>query len=181
MESIQFLNKVWIDKKRRKTETVLRVCSFLYLICDVILMMMEGIDFWPFMYGILAGMVFVVTTLERKNKGEYVEAECRVTFTVGTMGWEYPAIDFGDGKGKINVKYIVKNQDVLEASLSSALDSIRIVCRPFIEKKEWNGNTVDVDCKNGNQVCSLILYHYDIYQFKALYEKYMASKIEVLD
>lgn len=171
MEKIQFKNKIWLPASGRILDRILNISAYIYLLGNVVIMLAEKPSF-KISASALVAIVFIIWTKRNlKKKGIYIETDCIITFSDNMLIWEYPDIDFRDGRGMLYVKYLIRKEDIVSVAMSSELNSVRLKCNPTVECTNKNGKTKIINYKSKG--CILITYNYNIYDIAEKYKKYM--------
>lgn len=162
MDIIEFTNKVWIETKGRTITRVLNICGWIYVLCNIVLFIMEGISIENLIWTIAAIILIIYTRNELKIKGKYIVCDCKLTFAYNQLIWEYPQIDMQDGRGLAKIVYKMDAERINRVALSEELQSIRVECSPVVEYMNSKNKSDTLDFQKSRKKCILILYNYDI-------------------
>lgn len=181
MEEFRFINRVWISVKGKALDKALLICACIAIPLELAGMALDGIT----LSSVAMLLVFIVTAVwarkNRKRQGRYIECECVLRFRAGRLLWEYPSIDIaGNGKNQ-SIVYLLEKDRIDAIQLSSELKSIRVICRPVIERTDKNRKTTIVDYSKKNKQCALILYNHQVEKIGRLMEKYLNSTVIRMD
>lgn len=180
MKEIQFVNKVWISQKGRLLDKILKVCSCIYLLLNVVIILMEGFSVYIVCTSIIALVIILWTSKCIKNNGEYQETNCKITFLENKIIWEYPDINMPIYKGKVHIIYNIDTENIKNISISNKIQSIRIECSPVIEYIRGEHKKI-IDYRKNKKSCVLIIYNYNLDRIKELLLKYIGKTIDVVD
>lgn len=179
MESIEFINKVWIPVKGRILDRSLNICAWVCLALNVIALIMGMLSSMYIIAAISAMILIAWTSGNLKSSGEYINTDCKIIFFKNQIIWEYPSIDLHNGMGRLHARYTIDKEAIIDVAMSNQLQSVRLKCRPVVDI--INRKSKMIDYKKKHKSCILILYNYDINRIKNLYEKYLGIDVKIID
>lgn len=181
MEEFRFINRVWISVKGKALDKALLICACIAIPLELVSMAMDGITLSSSAMLLVLVIMAGWARTNRKRQGHYTECECVLRLGPGKMRWEYPSIDMTGGGKKQSIVYLVEDNRIDAIQLSMVLKSIRVICRPVIEKTDKNKKTTIVDCGKKDRQCALILYNDQAERIGSLMEKYLNHAIEKME
>ena len=178
MEKIEFTNKIWISNRSPVLEISLNIFIIIYILAQLILIWMDGLDFLSIMQFIIifAGLCMIRSKLQ--NRGFYGYTPCSLTFNNGSLLWEYPCMNV---KNKtISLSYSMFTNDIEDIALSRELSSIRLICRPKLVENDGRESKM-IDYSQSKQPCVLVLYYDDIDRMYQLFAQYLTQNITIVN
>lgn len=180
MKEISFKNKVWIAQRKLGVHKWLIILCSIYLILSSVVIIMEGVTFFRG-FSVFAAIIIVIwSKTQDKKAGEYVEADCKISFSDNCIRWEYPDITLQPGKPNSHVIYNFSSDDIKNITVSSEMGSMRVECSPVVEYIT-GGNHKTIDFRKGNKSCVLITYNYNIYELEDLFRQYTGKTAARMD
>lgn len=180
MEKLEFINKMWIPNRVRIWERFLQTLLIVYIVLQIFVYVMDGIDLRSLVLLILVVYAFFWYRKYLSRKGKYVEQFCVLRFGPGKLEWEYPHMCIEGTSRKIYVIYTILSQDIQEIALSHEMRSVKIDSKPVMVTVE-RGKEKTTDFRKQNKKCTLILYYDKIEEIKRLIEKYLSKDINIYD
>ena len=181
MESLEFINKIWVPDKPRIWERFLQVLIIIYCFLQIFIFIMDSnIDAKSCVFLILAIYAGFWISKQMKRKGKYVEAKCILRFSDGKLVLEYPKIEIESKPGQLGIKYTILKDSITEVSLSKEMHSIRLLGRPIMIMTENKKRRI-IDFQKKKRICTLILYYDKIEEIEKLMRKYLNIDINFVD
>lgn len=180
MKEIQFINKVWISEKGIVLDRILNICCWIYSLLVLVVIVMEGIQLETMITFAAAIIIIIWTHFHSKRTGHYIQAECKISFSKNKIVWEYPNINMPAYKGTSSIKYTIDASKIINVSISSEINSLRLECLPLVEYKGQRKHKI-IDFSHRREACVLIIYNYNLDTIKSLFDEYINVKIDIVD
>ena len=177
MESIKFINKIWISEKKGFLHRFLKVMICIYCILQLFIFLMEGIKGGAIIMFVFNIGIFIWCVMEGKHQGRYIESLCVLKFHIHELEWEYPELK--TEKTKLHVLYQIKAESIKDIAVSHELKSLRLNSRPVMTVE--NGKRKITDFSRNKKDCVLVLYYEGIDYIAGLFEKYLDIQSYVVD
>ena len=179
MEQFQCINRVWMAGKGKILDKILWICGWSYLVGITGMFFLGEADeiSIPFLCFIIIIMIWSRTNKIRS--GAYVESLCILTFSNGNMIWEYPQICIG--KEICSIQYSISQNCIQKVSYSSRMQSVQIICRPWIKKTDAEGRIKEENYLEKKKDCVLVLYDERVEYVIACLQKYLGVNVYQVD
>lgn len=117
MEQLSFRNRIWVSRRVPAYVWILAIASFLYLLLQILIFVMEGISLGSAVLALIALVIFVTSFSALRNRGAFVEADA--VLSIGKTGsaditLEYPGLTEWDPQSRTSKSILYSADGALE-------------------------------------------------------------------
>lgn len=155
MDRLEFTNKLWIQGKGYFLDRVLRLCAVIFLICEMLLIFIDGISF-KYLFPCFIAFLMMYFAQQRINRdGVLTDVKCIIQIDDEKIVWEYKDIDQLETTKSINQKYIIYRDRIQRIMMNQEMQLLQLICSPVFQY-EKKGKIINKDFKK--KECTLKIY-----------------------
>lgn len=162
MDRLEFTNKLWIQGKGYFLDRVLRLCAVIFLICEMLLIFIDGISFKYLFPCFIAFLMMHFSQQRIKRDGVLVDVNCIIQIDDEKIVWEYMDIDQSKTIKSINQRYIISKDRIQRILMNQEIQLLQLICSPVFQY-EKKGKLISKDYKK--KTCTLKIYGENAFLF----------------